>query len=568
MPSHGIATDDSESSTGLSEWLGVAIVLAAYAVLLLLTRTLDQGDSNVYADDLVRWLRGRAGTRWEFGHSYWRPIHIVLFRLSHRANDPATDGMLFSQAIRMISTLVMATGAVAVLAFRSWLRRVGVSGNAATVATVAFGAAAAFIGYAQTASAYVPALMMLIIGLRELAADDRQSDTRTIIVASFAFAFAVLLWFPMVLGVPAAAISMLVLRGGDARRWKIAIAVSVLSGTITVVMYAPIAYLAGVRSVTHFRLWMAAATHDIVGIGGLSRVVIGFGRSLVNMDRLGLVAKRHLIGDSYNPASWADVARAGLFRLGALYLVFGVMTLWLLRRAPGRRALAFVVATAIPVVGFALTWQGGDLERYMALFPALFLALGVALAMLPARAQIGSGVAIVLALVALNVPAISRSKSQRECALLTARLGSVPRDDGMPAVLYTPHELDEIATYRGRCPHSPLLTSARPVRAFGLVMANNARAPEWRDSIGVRSAKLWDVGGHVWISRRAFVQQPPSTWKWAEGDDRRLHWRDFPTYFEQLDVGAPVGGEDGFVEVLPTARTREAMARLGKAPKS
>ncbi|MEO6527746.1 MAG: hypothetical protein ABIP93_14045 [Gemmatimonadaceae bacterium] len=557
---------DAGARVGGRAWIDLAIVLAAYVLLLLITRTSDQGDSNIYADDLVLWLRGlTTGTKWEFGHAYWRPLHYALFRL-YQDGDGVTDGVLFSQAIRQITTVVMLFGALAVVTFRSWLGRVCSSRTASTAASVAFAAAAAFIGYAQTASSYIPALAMLLIGLRELAADEEQRDMVTIVVASFAFAFAVLLWFPMVLAVPGAAISMLLLRGNDARRRRIAIAVCLLSGAITVIGYVPIAYLAQVHSVADFRTWMGKATHDIRGIGGLSRAVIGFGRSLVNMDRLGLVAKRHLIGDVYNPASWGDVARAGLLRLGVLYVLLGTMTLWLARRASGRRVLAFVVATAIPVVGFALKWQGGDLERYLALFPALFLAVAAFIATLPARAQLASGIGVALLFTAVNVPAIARSKSERECAVLTARLESVPRIGGDVAVLLTPHELDEIATFKGRCPHSPLLGSVNPPQAFGLVMANNEKASEWRAGLAKRSGEVWQQGGHVWISRRAFVEKPPATWRWAEGDDPRLHWRDFPSYFKQLDVGPPMGGEDGWMEVLPTLRTREAMERLRRMP--
>ena len=558
-----------EPSRSAFTWVDAAIVLAAYAVLLLLTRTLDQGDSNMYADDIVSWLRGRTEeTRWEFGHALWRPINYAIFSVFHAGDAAVTDGVLFSRAMTMLTGIVMLTGALAVVVFRSWLARLGVSRAAATTGSIAFAAAAAFIGYAQTASSYIPALAMLLVALRELAADDEQSDTRTIVVAALAFAFAVLLWFPMVLGVPAAAISMLLLRGDTPRRRRVAIAVCLLSGAITVLAYLPIAYLAGVRSVADFREWMAAASHGIMGTGGVPRAVVGFGRSLVNMDRLGLVAKRYLIGDSYNPASLSDVARAGLVRLVVLYSLLGAMALWLLLRANGRRALLFLVVTAIPVVGFALKWQGGDLERYLALFPALFLAIGVAIALLPSRAQLASGLAVALLFAAVNVPAISRSKSRSQCEVLTARIESVPRTDGRPVALWTPHDLDEISTYRNRCPHAPVLLGANPPRVFGLVMANQAYSAAWRDSLAVRSTKLWNEGGHLWISRRAFVERPPAIWKWAENDDPRLHWRDFPSYFSQLDVGQPVGGEDGFVEVLPTPKTREAMERLRKVPPS
>ena len=128
--------------------------------------------------------------------------------------------------------------------------------------------------------------------------------------------------------------------------------------------------------------------------------------------------------------------------------------------------------------------------------------------------------------------------------------------------MFTPHELDEISTFRNRCPDAPLLKSETPPQAFGLVMANNEQASRWRDELAIRAERAWADSGHVWISRRAFVKSPPPSWKWAEGDDPRLHWKEFPEYFGQVDVGPPVGGEDGFVEILPTPRSREAVSRL------
>jgi hypothetical protein len=561
-------TTGSRPTSVSREWLPTAIVLVAYGLLMLVTRTLDQGDTSVYGDDLVHRARGELATMWEFGHALWRPLAYSLFRLMHLDVSGATYGALFEDAVRVLTGLSVLGGAVAVVALRSWLERLGVSRTAALGATIAFAAASAFLSYAQTGSSYIPALAMLIIGLREIAAEDRQSDRRTIVVTSIAFALAVLLWFPMVLAVPAAALSMLLLRGSSPRRWRVAITVCVVSGLITIAAYVPIAALAGVRSVADFREWMAQATHDIRGIGGLQRAIVGFGRSLVNMDRLGLVAKRHLIGDPYNPASMADVARAGLLRLGILYALLGVMVVVLARRAPGRRALAFLAATALPVVGFALKWQGGDLERYLGMFPALFFAVALVVSMFAGRAQVAAAAAVALLLIVVNVPAISRSKSDRACATLSARLGSVPRSDGRPTVMLTPHELDEISTYRNRCPSAPLLKVQNPPQAFGLVMANNEKAVAWRDTLASRASRAWAQGGHVWIARRAFVESPPEAWKWAEGDDRRLHWRDFPEFFRALDVGPSVGGEDGFVEVLPTPKTRAAIERLRKRPTS
>jgi hypothetical protein len=280
------------------------------------------------------------------------------------------------------------------------------------------------------------------------------------------------------------------------------------------------------------------------------------------MDRLGLVAKRYLIHDPYNPTTLGDVARAGLFRLAALYALLGAMAVALVVRPSGRRALGLLAVTAIPVVGLAVKWQGGDLERYLAMFPALFLAIAVTLSMLRPRARTVAAVAVALVVVALNIPAISRAKRNEECATLTARVGSVPRERARPTLMFTPHELDEISTYRNRCPDAELLKEATAPRVLGFVMANNDLAAQWRNELARRADSVWAEGGHVWISRRAFVAAPPRSWKWAEGDDPRLHWKEFGEYFAQVDVGPPEGGEDGFVELLPTRRTREAVERL------
>jgi hypothetical protein len=554
--------DGAASGARQIDWVATVIVLFGYLVLLLLTRTLDQGDTSVYGDDLVNWLRGRRATMWEFGHAIWRPLAAAI--LSVVGTDPArvTDGVLFEQAVRVLTWVSIIGGVLAVALFRAWLVRVGVSRWIAVATTIAFTAASAFLGYAQTGSSYIPGVAMLLLGLWALAGDDRSSDRRTIAVASVGFALAVLLWFPLVLAVPGSALSAIILRGDSPRRRRVALAVCVVSGLITIFVYLPIAALAGVRSVDDFRAWMVESQHGIRGIGGLQRMVIGFARSLVNMDRLGLVAKRYLIHDPYNPTTVADVARAGLFRLAALYAVLGVMAVVLAMRPAGRRALAFLVVMAIPVMGFALKWQGGDLERYLAMFPALFLAIAVAVTLAAPRARLVGAAAIALLFVALNVPAISRTKRDEQCAALTARLQSVPREDRKPTLMFTPHELDEISTFRNRCPDAALLKEATPPRAFGLAMANNENAATWRAELARRAEGAWAGGGRVWISRRAFVASPPSSWKWAEGDDPRLRWKQFPEYFAQVDVGPPVGGEDGFVEVLPTPRTRAAVARL------
>jgi general stress protein CsbA len=362
-------------------------VLLGYVVLMLLTRTLDQGDTSVYGNDLVNWLRGRQATMWEFGHAIWRPLAAAVLSVVHADPARVTDGVLFEQAVRVLTWLSMLGGALAVVLFRAWLVRVGVSRWVAVATAIAFTAASAFLGYAQTGSSYVPGVAMLLLGLWALAGDERTSDRRTIAVASVELrARGAVLVPARARGAGERAVRDHPARRQPASSGASPFAVCVVSGLITILVYLPIAALWGVRSVDSFRAWMVDSQHGIRDIGGVPRTVVGFGRSLVNMDRLGLVAKRYLIHDAYNPTTVADVARAGLFRLAALYAVLAVMAVALAVRPAGRRALALLVLTAIPVVGFALKWQGGDLERYLAMFPALFLAIGVSASLLARRA--------------------------------------------------------------------------------------------------------------------------------------------------------------------------------------
>ena len=470
--------------------------------------------------------------------------------------------MLYGEAARVLTGLSLVGGAIAVVVFQSWLGRLGVSRDVAFGITVVFMSTSAFLGAAQTGSAYVPALAMVLIGLHALAGEDAPSDRRTIVVASFAFAGATLLWFPMVLAVPGAVLSMLILRGDSPRRRRVALAVCLASGLITVATYVPIAALAGVRSVAGLGAWIQQATHNIRGIGGLPRAILGLARSVASMDQLGLVAKRYLLDDPFNPATMSDVVRAGLVRLVLLYACLGVAVLALARHAATRRVLWLLAGTAIPVVTFALNWQGGDLERYLPLFPALFCVVALALMLLARRARVAATVASALAVVAPNVGAISRRRAERECALLSNRLGAVPRVDDAPTVILTPHELDEIATYRNRCPSAALLKARTPPMAFGLVMANNEKAVAWRDTLASRAIRAWNRGGRVDLAAGVRSQ---SLRGGGSGRRATIHGStggDFPSFFEQLDVGAAVGGVDGFVELLPTARTRAVIAQL------
>lgn len=551
------------SRSTLRERLDAFALVALYLLLVAVTRTLDQGDTPGYAVDIVAALQGETGRLWEFGHLLWRPVGFAIVRLIIAVEGPAiaqSHATLLVASIRVLTVIATAGGAAAVLLFRLWLGRLEVPRLAAAVATGGFLSAAGFINYAETGSAYVPALAMLLLGFYALAADDRGRPATTVAVASIGFAGAVLLWAPMILGIPSAALSMILLRGTDRSRVRAALLACVISGCLTIAVYLLIVRAANLHSAHDVRLWIASASHGIVGIGGVPRALVGFARSIVNMGQLGLVVKRHLIHDPYNPTTWLDIVRAGLPRLVLLYLVLGGICLVLARRTSGRRVLAFAACSAAPVIAFALYWQGGDVERYLAFYPALFAAAAYAMTLLPMRSVLTVGPAAIATMCVVNARAISRSKSTHECTLLADRLASIPRTPDHPTLVISPHGLDEIVLMKVRCPTSPVVTDSSAPEVHGLVMSNSAFSYEWHSWLAARANDVWNAGGHVWLSRRAFAAVPAASWRWAEGDDPRITWREFPEYFRHVDVGPLFGGVDGFVELLPTERTRAFIA--------
>ena len=53
--------------------------------------------------------------------------------------------------------------------------------------------------------------------------------------------------------------------------------------------------------------WISTASHGVDHIRGVSRAVFGFARSFVNMGRDGLLYKRFLLHDPYNPVSFGQL---------------------------------------------------------------------------------------------------------------------------------------------------------------------------------------------------------------------------------------------------------------------
>jgi len=87
----------------------------------------------------------------------------------------------------------------------------------------------------------------------------------------------------------------------------------------------------------------------------------------------------------------------------------------------------------------------------------------------------------------------------------------------------------------------------------------------WRGIVADKMLTTWRRGGQVWITKRAWANQPQRDWNWVEGDDRRVHWTDIGAFWWRFQVDAEVGGADGFNRIADNSVNRALAGAVVKA---
>lgn len=529
------------------------LAAAAYLIVTAVTKAQLAGDGPIYAAAIFnRFQSGADGWAfWDAGHLIWRPIGYLVILALAKVTGTAAAAVPLATIGRALILISWAAGALCVVMVPLWLRRLGVSALGALLAAIALMAANGFLQYYQSGLSYIPAIACLVVGLYLLSGDAPSPAAST--AAGVSFALAVLLWLPFICALPSA-LAYPLLRGGLTRGPIRAAARAVAAcALLGLTAYGAVLGHLHIASADAFAAWLADASHHITRVSGLPRAAFGFGRSFLNMGTDGALMKRYLLHDPYNPVSFADLLRASLGKLLFFYFVVAAMAtmLW---RSRAHRPLWFCIAAGIPVLAFAVAWQGGDTERYFPLYPAFLLALGMCFARTRdglSRGSLAPGAFVALALV-VNVPAYSRRAAASAEADIVSRVSTFS-DGTLPArsVVVTPSWNDAIVAYFNSGATAGLrLHKTFPI--YGLMQPGVEYAPRWRQDFATRALEALDSGGRIWLSRRLLHRRPEPSWGWVEGDDTRLSWSDFPSFFSALALGEVVGGPDGFVEILPT----------------
>jgi hypothetical protein len=548
-------------------------ILFLFALLLALTKPANFGDTKWYARNLLAHQRGdfhESGSRlWEFGHLLLRPVGYVAYR----AMEPWARGVLGQSdypvawmalvAVSLICSLILAC------LFQSLAELAGATRKVSFFVALATLACNGVLTFAPSGTSYIPGLTFLTwaVWLNMAGAVQGMKKVSPALWAGVALALSVLFWFPN--AVSAASVLLVGLcwdrsdwswNSAEWRqrvRWCLISAVTA-AGTM-VVMYAVAALALGMHSGADFFAWADEARHGWAQNRNLVRLVSGLPRGFVAFDS-GLVFKRYLFHDPYAPVTRWDLVRFGIWKVGLFYAAALCLAASLVRSRRGRVALGLFVAGAAPVILFALYFEAGSMERYLAIYPFLVLALAVAFnAPRPSLASRGL-IAMLIVIGFANVismwrPAVVRDWSGERGRMQFLRTATTPNSQIWLLTGDRLFSVPEVFLF-DRSSQGPEL----PLEEIAPI-ANEA-LPNWRKHFAALTLATWEHGGQVWMTKRILEQRPDPAWGWTEGDDPRISWKQLVTVATQVEIAQDGGGRDGFARLADTASSREYLGTL------
>jgi hypothetical protein len=553
---------DNVSFDTTRQWLRrYGFIVAAYFATTLATGPYWMGDTVDYVESIVQFSRGVDHWMWDFAHLMWRPLGWVL----SSAFAPVTSVFVGNNAhLNVMATLNAVSwlaGLVCVICIYSLARRMSGRAWIANVVSLSFVFTQVFLNWTQAGSAYIPGLALLLVGFRIsiVRGEDPTGHARMSVLAGAALGGAVCIWVPYLLAVPAAVLAPLCLFGFSRQRMRFAFQIAITSAVVTASVY--LAVIAGLRmhSLHEIRSWIAVSGHG-ADYSGAKRMVFGFARSFINMGNDGLLFKRYLLGDPFNPVSLWDLLGTTLFKLGLFYLFAASLIFSLVRLSNGKRILALFIVNAVPVMVLAFFFASSEPERYLPLFPVLFIAIASCLSA-PSRLFKAVAVVFLPVMAITNLAVVAKPALDRQQEAAASRIHDLlPRLDDRSVVFAATYQ-DDLMTFSRTYPFHPINRSGR-LHLSTLVSPGTSWNLHWREDFASRVLTTWRAGGATWISKRALSERPRAEWNWAEGDDRRVSWKDFPTLCSHFELGEDVGGPDGFVHLVSSPKNEQFLTRL------
>jgi hypothetical protein len=545
------------------------LVLVVYLLATCFTNADFMGDTIDYVASIVAMTQGHYYYFWEFAHLLWRPFGWVVSLVStpltrlvvgENPYSNVTLQLLIISWLAGLLVVVLTHGLVSRLLKREWIA------NVVTIASIfSYG----FLNHAQSGASYVPGLSLLLLGLYILlrGEDKPKNSLRTGLLAGAALAGAVFLWVTYVLAVPAALASPLFIFGFDKKRLRL-----VLLASLACVVFIGLAYVIvlahlGIYDLNKLQAWMAASAEGAyLPRGGVPRMLFSLARSFVNMGNDGLLFKRFLRHDPFNPVSLSDLFLLSLGKLALFYLFLGGIVVNLGRTSQGRRVLGLLILSLIPVMVLALFLEGGAVDRYLPLYPFIFLALAYSLSSSSAMRIVNFiALGFFAAATSINISVLATPVINGQQETAAARIRELQPLLKPESLVVAVNLRDELVNFNRSYPLNPInLDRDHRLRVVSVIVPGSAKGWWWRQGFASGVLKAWKGDGDVWMSKRVLSPRPQAEWGWVESDDPRVSWTDVYKFFSRLEMGHSLGGEDGFVLLMPSPQNEELLRKLAE----
>ena len=547
------------------DWLrSYAVVIVTYLLVTLFTNADFMGDTIEYVNSIIRIRQGHNYYFWEFAHVLWRPFGWLFSFLVTPLTRPIVGDNEYANVTLQLLIVSWIAGLLMVLLSYSLVKRLTRQDWIANVVTIAMIFSQGFLVHAQSGTAYVPGLSLLFLGVYILIrnGDEPKRPVLTGLMAGAALALSLCFWVTYVLAVPAALVSPLCIFGFNRKRLRLVLITGVVCAGVTALAYGLVLAHLGIYDLTSFRKWMSASAEAaFIPRGGIPRMVFSFARSFITMGNDGIIFKRFLSQDPFNPVSLSDLVRLSLWKLGLFYVFLTSVAINLLRFKKGRQVLVLLIISMIPVMVLALFLEGGAVDRYLPVFPFIFLALAFSLSSSKSLRGLNVAALIFFAAAAItNVSVLATPVLNRQQEMAAARIRELQPQLKPESLVLTANLRDELVNFNRSFPLHPINLDLEHRLRVGSVIAPGAEnVSRWRKEFASAVITAWNKGGDVWMSRRVLSPRPQAQWDWVESDDPRVSWTDIYTFFSQLEMGPSLGGEDGFMLLLQSAKNEKIL---------
>lgn len=552
------------------------IVFAVFLVCYLSTSPDYLGDTTTYANDSVPHAQGLEARFWDFGHLLWRPWGLAGHNLVGTWFARSFGDTPYQAVARFLIATNFVCSALFLLVVLFLLNKVARPAVAALV-SIAIVCSNPFLNYCHSGTSYIPALLFSLVAVCLLVeAAERETHSRLFaLLAGVSFTVACALWFPFSftgLGLllvlylwpsPNSEVNPRVIPEGTprerARRLRLMRTFMSSLAVTSLLLFATGAAAKGITSASELSAWISDSGHGwsqsktaIRAITGVAHIVWGFGNDTI-------LLKRWLFVDPYNPVNVRMVLFSIGLKLAVFYVALAAMV-WVLFKE--RRDLLIMFAgAALPLIFFSIVlFEPSSPERFMPLLP--FFGIALAAVLENTRSHIAASACVALLLASSIVFNLAENKNIGDARLAQARARTEAMNHAVQpgALVFVLTFNDDLVNLPAIRPlDSSLLTSR--FRVSDTVEIASLRMLRWRAEFAEKTLSQWASNREVWISERLLAPRPDASWRWVEGDDKRIRWPELAAAFSELEFDArTLEGNDGFLRVAPSGANRDRLA--------